>query len=148
MSHADAFLIAAAITFGCTVCVTAYVHRPLKRLLPELCGTPEYGAFWMTIVDVILLLTSLTALLLGRANATMHPTYVGLEVADLLWAPAVGLVVAVFLIGMIVAVLSNSEPTWQAKVVNKEQSQDLKRLLSKVDSVRARELVIRESENG
>ena len=146
MSHEDAFLLALAITLGGSLVVMVYLHRPLRRLLPEACGSDERAAFWTASIDVILMLAPLTALLLGRENASHHSTFSRLEVADLLWAPVLGLVVAVFLIALIVAVLANSEPTWEAKIVPKEQREDLKRLLSKLDSIRAREILVREAE--
>jgi hypothetical protein len=145
MSQEDAFLRALAICFGGSLIVTAYLHRPLRRLLPDACGSADRAAFWTASIDVILMLVPLTALLMGRNSASYQSTDSGLILADFLWAPVLGLVVAVFLIAVIVAVLANGEPTWEARIVPREQRDDLRRLLSKVDTIRAHEVVEREA---
>jgi len=68
------------------------------------------------------------------------------EIADFLLGCVLGLVIAVVLIVVIVAVVSSIEPTWEARIVPKDQREDLKRLLSKVDAMRAREVLVRETE--
>ncbi|CAN5564690.1 hypothetical protein BH11PLA2_BH11PLA2_04990 [soil metagenome] len=144
MSYPDAFLTALALTLAGTFAVTAYLHRPLKRLLPEICSSLERGAFWSACIDIILVLTPLMALLLGRENASFRPSLIGLQVADLLWAPMLGLIFAVLVVAIIVATLSKAEPEWQATIVPKDQRTGLNRLLDKVDTIRAREAMVQE----
>jgi len=86
---------------------------------------------------------ALLGLLLGRERGYNQNTQV---FVDLLWAPMLGLVLAVFLIIGIVAILTNIEPAWDARIVPKEHRDDLRRLLSTVDTIRAREILVRDSQ--
>lgn len=141
MSHESAFFAALACTFALTFGVIAYLHTPLKKLLLSVCESAERVAFWSASADVILLLSPLLGLLLSR-GAYSHST----DIADFLLGSLFGLVIAVGLIVGIVAIVNSIEPTWEARIVPKDQREDLKRLLSKVDAMRAREVLVREAE--
>jgi len=137
MAHDDAFLWALAITLGGSLVLTIHLHRPLKRLLLQVCDCPERSVFWLSCIDLILMLVPLVALFMARHSGQSYTASAIMAVVDLLSTALIGVLIAIFVVIFIVMILTNVETTWEAKIVPKDQRDDLKRLLSKVDSMRA-----------
>jgi hypothetical protein len=80
--------------------VIAFLRRPMRRLLNELCGTPERAGFWQAYADLILVLVPLATTLFavpGAGEDVLAAAWVGAR-----WA-TVGLVVSLVVIGSVLA---------------------------------------------
>lgn len=146
MTHESYFLVALGVTVGVSALVAIYLRWPLRRVLIELCGTAERAAFWNVCCDIVLILLPIAALLIGRVTDRYSDASPFFAVVDQLRAPLFGLLLAVLFIALAVAIQIGSGGAKATVAVNPTQIDELQRLLAKVDSIRAREIVSR-SEN-
>jgi hypothetical protein len=138
-----AFLVATGITFLISGLVVLFLWRTLQAVLLDLSCSEKRVPFWLHFWAVILLLLPLTVLLLGRAGFRNHGA-VFFQVTDLLGLGMAGLIAALLLIGVGVGILLQSR--WATLNVSPEQATDLERLLSKVEEIRAHNVLSRQAE--
>jgi hypothetical protein len=141
LSHEDAVLVALATILSLSVTMTAALHSGLRAVLTDYCRNPTLVRFWAAFADIILVLLPLTVVTLTvPAYPTSHPPG-WLGVVDLLKYGLVAQVVSLLAVASGVAMFGRggSVPVW----VEGEQADDLNRLVSKVQLLRARELVQR-----
>ena len=145
LSHEEAVLVALATILCLSVTMTALLHAGLRGVLTDYCRNPSLVRFWAGFADVFLVLLPLTVVTL---TIPMYPTSQPpgwLGVIDHLKYGLVAQVVALLAVASGVAMFGRggSVPVW----VEGEQADDLNRLVSKVQLLRARELVQRADED-
>lgn len=145
MTSEDAFLTALGFSLLLSFLVLQYLRSPLHRILCDLCGREERARFWVAYSNIMLVLVPLAAVMIGRTSEHSNQPPVILVTDQLKWA-ILGLILAVFFIALGVAtfILPASTPV----SLNPTQVDDLQRLISKVDEIRAHEIVSRTSSSG
>jgi len=138
MRNELAFGIAAGVSLLLSGLVILYLHRPLYRILGDLCGTPERGGFWTALANIQFLLVPLVAVMLGRTVERTADSFFFLVVEQAKWS-LLGLIAATFLVALGVAAFVGPSGI----LVTRPQVDDLQRLLAKVEEIRAREIVSR-----
>jgi divalent metal cation (Fe/Co/Zn/Cd) transporter len=137
------FLIALTITVIASLFAVLYLHRSLHRVLVELCGNEHRASFWTAYSNFVLVLVPIVALLVARSSE--RPADSGVfTVADLLRWSLFGLVVSAFVIAMGVATF-----IWPGRTpisVSAADADDLRRLLTRVEEIRARDVLTRPAE--
>jgi uncharacterized membrane protein YhaH (DUF805 family) len=101
MTAVTVFLIDVGITSGVSLIVVAYLRRPLKAILADLCGTSERAKFWSAISNVTLMLVPLIFAMQYRPELGQDTTVVLEMGTQLKWA-LVGLVVSVVTLGIVI----------------------------------------------
>ena len=102
MTAVTVFLADLGITSGVSLIVVAYLRRPLKAILADLCGTAERAKFWSAFSNVNLVLVSLIFVMLYRPEVGQDTTAVFEMGTQLKWA-LVGLVVWVVTLGIVIS---------------------------------------------
>lgn len=143
MDHAAAFLIALGVTQAFASFIVAALWRPLGGVLVDLCGTEARARFWRSYTAIMLLLVPLAAVLLGRSEGR-GDTPVWLAVIDQAQWAVVGLIFALTVIALGLASFIQNRTATVA--VRQDQVDDLHRLLSRVEELRARQVLRRTDE--
>lgn len=138
MTNAMPLVTAGSLTIVVTLAVIGLLWLPLFRLLVDLCGNQERAIFWRNLSAIFLVLVPITALMLAR-DEFPNANYAIAVVDQLRWALA-GLIIALFLIALGVSAFI-PHPSRATVAVNRDQVDELNRLLIKVDEIRAREIV-------
>jgi|SRR5262245_22113499 len=127
-------------TLGIGVLAIAYLQEPLRRVLFDICRKREHARFWTASANVLLLAVPLCLELLLIDLGPLSDSGLFWILHQVKWG-LLGLVVAVVVVAVGVMMLGRSAtvPVWVAP----GDVDDLNRLLSKVQEVRARELVDR-----
>lgn len=137
-----AFLISAALTLGVTALIVVSLWRSLQGILVDLCGTESRARFWRAYASIVLLLVPLTTLMLARPDEAITGSLLFAVIDQTRWA-LVGLIAALFMVALGVAAFI---PSRTSVSISHEQMDDLGRLLSKLDEVRARQILRRVDE--
>ena len=118
----------------------AYLQEPLRRVLFDICRKRDHARFWSASANVLLLAVPLSLELLLIDLGPGGDSSLVWILHQVKWG-LLGLVVAVVIVAVGVMMLGRSAtvPVWVAP----GDVDDLHRLLSKVQEVRARELVDR-----
>lgn len=138
MTNAMPLVAAGAISLLVVLGVIGLLWQSLYRLLVDLCGNAERATFWRNLAAIFLVLVPITALMLAREEFP-NANFAIAVVDQLRWAFA-GLIVALFLIALGVSAFI-PHPSRATVAVDREQVDDLNRLITKVDEIRAREVV-------
>lgn len=101
MTAVTVFLADVSITSGVSLIVVAYLHRPLKAILAELCGTAERAKFWSAFSNVTLVLVPLIFVMQYRPELGQGTTAVLEMGTQLKWA-LVGTIVSVVTLGIVI----------------------------------------------
>jgi hypothetical protein len=118
--------------------VVLYLGRPLRGVLRDLCGTDERARYWVAFANVMHVLLPVTAVLIAReAPRSGGPTVMAV-LDQTRWALA-GLILSVVSVAVGVAVFL--APRSATVVVDRDQADDLQRLLSKVHALRSHEVL-------
>jgi len=125
-------------TLALGVLVIAYLQEPLRRVLFDICRKRDHARFWAASANVLLLAVPVAVELLLMDIKPWSESNLFWILHQVKWA-VLGLVVAVIVVAVGVMMLgrSSSVPVW----VNPQDVDDLNRLLSRVQEVRAREVV-------
>jgi hypothetical protein len=138
MNHQTAFLIAIGITLAGSGLIVAALWRPLHGVLRDLCGTDARASFWGSYTSIMLMLVPLAAVLLGRSDGRSgDPTWV-MVTDQARWA-VLGLIVALFVVALAITTFIQTRTI----AVRPDQIDDLQRLLDRVESERARQILRR-----
>jgi hypothetical protein len=127
-------------TLALGVLVIAYLQEPLRRVLFDICRKRDHARFWASCANVLILAIPVAVeLLLIDIKPTSESNLFWI-LHQVKWA-VLGLVVAVIVVAVGVMMLgrSASVPVW----VNPQDVDDLNRLLSRVQEVRARDVAER-----
>jgi hypothetical protein len=102
MSEIAWFLTWIAITLGAALGVVLNLRPHLRRILIDLCSTPERADFWAAFSNLTLILAPLVCALssIPRPNREAPPLF---ELGAQLRLALIGLVVAVFMIGLVIS---------------------------------------------
>jgi hypothetical protein len=92
------FVSGAVLTGLVAFSVMAYVQRPLRKILGELCGTDERAHFWMVFSNVTVILAAVLAALQYRPEPSINSPAV-IEVASQLKWGLVGLGTSLLVLG-------------------------------------------------
>jgi hypothetical protein len=127
-------------TLGIGVLAIAYLQEPLRRILLDISRKREHARFWTASANLLLLALPLCMVLLLIDLGPQGDSNLHWILHQVKWG-LLGLVVAVVVVAVGVMMLGRSStvPVWVAP----GDVDDLHRLLSKVQEVRARELVER-----
>lgn len=102
MSPLALFLIEVGICVVASTLVTAFLTRPLRRLLIDACGTPERANFWVVYSDAMIFIAPLVVVLVfGRSSDLHAPTLPFYKAA--LGSALAGVFVALSAVGLQVA---------------------------------------------
>jgi hypothetical protein len=125
-------------TLALGVLVIAYLQEPLRRVLFDICRKRDHARFWVASANVLLLALPVAIELLLLDIKPWSESNLFWILQQVKWG-VLGLVVAVIVVAVGVMMLgrSSSVPVW----VNPQDVDDLNRLLSRVQEVRAREVV-------
>jgi hypothetical protein len=139
-----AFLVSCGITLTVSLVTTAYLRKPMRTIFIELCGTPERTDFWRAFATVVFVLAPIVLLLMAHA-AGRPPATLLLQVADLLKWSLFGLFIAVVSVALTIALFISR--TRSTVLMTPDRVDDLNRLLTKVEEMRAREILNRPTAN-
>jgi hypothetical protein len=142
MDQQTAFLIAVLGSVGVSALIVGFLWRPLYALLADLCGTESRARFWRCYTCIMLLLVPLAAVLLGRSEVRSSES-AWVAVADQARWAVVGQIVALFVVAIGVGTFIQRKAVVS---VNPDQVDDLRRLLDKVEEIRARQILRRGDE--
>jgi hypothetical protein len=143
MQHEQALLLALAICLAQSARVVTFLRRPLHGLLAETRGSDTQAGFWTSYATVVIFVVPLIAVMIGRADVTdSDPLF--FQVVDLAKWGLVGLIGAMLMVACGVAVLT--QPRRGRVFVDQHQMNDLERLLTKVDEIRAHNILRRSPE--
>jgi len=138
MAASTPLVTASFMTLAVSGVIVAVLWQSMYRLLTDLCCTEQRADFWTKLSAVFLFLVPVTTLFLGREVA-QNPDLMIAVIDHLRWA-FVGLIFALFVVGMSVAAFIPQRGR-SAIGVDRDQMDDLRRLLDKVEEIRARELL-------
>ncbi|HEV8061995.1 MAG TPA: hypothetical protein VGP68_19105 [Gemmataceae bacterium] len=136
--------IASVLGLATTVILSLLVilsfRKPLRDILTDLCGTEGRAQFWVIYSYLLVLCMPVIGVLIARPTRLAEKSILFMWMDQLLWC-LVGLVVALFCtaFGVLVFVTSNSHTI----KVSPDQADDLKRLLDRVEEIRARDIIRR-----
>ena len=102
MGIVTTFLIGLGITVVSAILVVAYLRRPLKSILVDLCGTEERAWFWTAFSNVTLTLVPTIFALHHRPQGESFPSLV-FELGAQLEGALIGLVVSVVVLGFVLS---------------------------------------------
>jgi hypothetical protein len=144
MTNELPFLIALSITVIASLLAVVYLRRSLHAVLVDLCGQEHRAAFWTAYSDFVLVLVPVVTLLVSRSSE--RPGGMGVfAVADLLRWSMLGLIISAFVIATSVATF-----IWPGRTriaVSASEADDLRRLLSRVEEIRARDVLSRKGDS-
>src|SRR5437016_553279 len=131
----EAFVAALTLTAAGIGGIIALLHRPMRRMLADVCRKPHYTTFWTLFAEIHLTLLPLTVAVIGGASETaVHEPFLLQVVHYAKWS-LMGLVLAMLTLAMLMAVLSRTmmaATVWVAP----HQVGDLERLLDKMERIR------------
>jgi hypothetical protein len=138
--NADATILLSslALTGVLSGAVVVYLGRPLRGVLRDLCGTDERARYWVAFANVLHILLPVTAVLIARDPTRSGGSTIMAVLDQTRWALA-GLILSVVSVAVGVAVFL--APRSATVVVDRDQADDLQRLLSKVHALRAHEVL-------
>jgi hypothetical protein len=140
------YVIAIVITVAISFLVMIVLNQPLRRYLLRASNSPERTDFVTRIFQVLLVLMPTVAITMsaGFSRYNVDPSVFFNVLFHLAWS-GVGLTMAVVAVAIwAVAVEGNRGGVVS---VSPDQVDDLQRLLAKVEQLRAREIVQRESKD-
>jgi uncharacterized membrane protein YhaH (DUF805 family) len=101
MSISLLFICGVSVTGFASLTVVVYLHKPLQKLLVEICGNERRAEFWTAFSAVTVGIVPVIFSLTCRPNLTPG-TPALLEIADQLKWGLIGMVVSVLLLGWII----------------------------------------------
>ena len=141
MSAEANLIVALVITVGSSLGLVRLLWRYLDPVLADYCGNSQRGRVWALLCAALIICLPLFALTLDLRPAEPLPSWLFHVMAHLRW-PLMALVLATLIVsGIVLAVhIPRDVPLSRADI------DDLKRLLDKVQEVRAREILSRSSD--
>lgn len=100
MNPTIAFLTDAALAVVVSAGIVAYVKRPLRTLLVEICGTTERASFWLAFSNVTLVLVPLIFVLDYKPEFGPDKTLI-FEMATQLKYAMIGFVIALSALALV-----------------------------------------------
>lgn len=100
----DPIIFALGIGFASALSVVAmaYLHRPLRAVLIDLCGTADRAAFWCAFSNITLFLFPLILMLDYQPDATSSHMWLWM-LAAILKRGLLGLAISVIALGFVIA---------------------------------------------
>lgn len=135
-----AFVAALAITLALSIVLVVVLRKSLQGILLDLCETQVRARFWAIHNTLLLLLLPATLVILMRPTKGETQSIVFAAADELAWGLG-GMIFALFLTALGVATFIKTGP--RVIAVSDEQADDLLRLLSRVEEIRAREILKR-----
>lgn len=102
MNSVSIFLVGLVLTMGVVSLALWYLRNPLLAVLIDLCGTEERARFWTAFSNITLFLLPLVLALDYRPGPNGNESGV-FAVSDQLQSAIMGLIVAVFVLGMLLS---------------------------------------------
>lgn len=131
MGAFQSFVLALSGTFGLSVFVAGGLWRALYDLLLDVCGTTNRATFWRNYTIIVIILVPLVCVMIGRADdRTIDGWFTFVD--QFRWG-ILGLILSLCAVALIL--VTSLPPTRPTKLLNNIRSEDLRRLLQKVDSV-------------
>jgi hypothetical protein len=138
MSPDENFGVAFAITLGASIAVVICLWRFLAPVLGDYCGDAKRGRLWTFFSSAIILFLPLFVLSLNLPPEHSWRSWIFPLVATVRWS------VLSMLLGMvIIAVVASALHVPRELPMSRNELDDLRRLLDKVQELRARELLAR-----
>src|SRR6478752_6089146 len=144
MDSQTAILVAVGITLATSGLAVVLLAVPLHATIADPARTVPRARFWRGYFGLVVVLVPLVTLLYCLPMRTRAEPWALLQVTELARAPLAALAGTLLLLGLMVLVVPGGPGATVA--VSAEQADDLGRLLSKVDVIRARETLRREVE--
>ena len=122
MSIMGTFLASVAATMVFSLVVVAYLHRSLRTILVDLCGTIERAKFWTAFSNVTLVLVPLIFVLhhgeIAEGQRTQPLGATAFQFANQLAQALAGLAISVLALGLTLSrFISRRQPEETAKGV-------------------------------
>ena len=130
-----AFIISITVTLSVSVMTIAYMHKSMQRILIELCGSAERTYFWCAFAHVVFALVPVILLLWAHGTGHQTQSILGQVIDQLRWA-LFGLFFAVLCVAVTIA---SSVSRFEHRA-GLNQPDDLRRLVTKVEGMRAGDL--------
>ncbi|MCI0376210.1 MAG: hypothetical protein L0Y72_11140 [Gemmataceae bacterium] len=143
MPSEQPLLIALGITFGLTALFVLLLRRPMRGFLTESSGSENRAAFWTNYATCLVLLAPMITVLVGRPSGVNVDSLL-LHVLDHAKWGLLGLLGSLLAVGFFAAVFARRRGA--TVFVHPEQMDDLQRLMSKVEEIRARNILRRAPE--
>lgn len=137
-AESTVLLCSLALTGLLCAAVVLYLGPPLRGVLRDLCGSDERAKYWVAFANVMHILLPVTAVLLAREAPRSGGATVMAILDQTRWALA-GLILSVVSVAFGVAIFL--APRSATVIVDREQADDLQRLLSKVHALRAHDVL-------
>ena len=138
MSPEANFAVAIAITLAMSLGLTWLLWRYLDPALADYCGNPVRGRVWSVLCSALLVVLPLFALTLELRPSDPRPSWLFNVFGHLRW-PLMALVLATLMVSGIVMALHIPRDL----PMTRSEIDDMKRLLGKVQEVRARDILNR-----
>lgn len=138
MSAEVSFSISLAITLAITVAAVYFLWRYIEPALTDYAGNRIRGRFWAMICSAIIVLLPLLVLTLDLDPTPSNRSWLFAVVARVRWP-----LLSMFLATLMVAAIALSLHLPREVPLSRSEFDDLKRLLDKVQTIRARELLSR-----
>ncbi len=132
MDPFTSFILALVCTVGLALMVAGGLWRALFDLLVDICGSTTRAQFWRNYTAIVIILVPLASVMIGRADDRVsHDAFAFVD--QFRWG-ILGLILSLCAIAL---VLVNSIPNPRAalKLSNNVRTDDIKRLLQKIETV-------------
>jgi hypothetical protein len=100
MSEPTIFAIGIFGTATLSVGVMTYLHRPLRSVLTDLCGTPDRAAFWCAFSNITLFLMPVLFMLDYRPEENSSGVWLW-SLAEIMKRGLLGLALTVIVLGIV-----------------------------------------------
>lgn len=135
-----AFFYSFLITEGIALACAFALWRPMRALLLQPAAMENRSRFWQCYCGITLTLIPSAALLLAQPTRRADSSLALAVINQLCW-PITSLAVALLIIGFLIALVTAGKTV--SISISHEQADDLNRLLSKVEEIRARHILRR-----
>ncbi|MEK6259887.1 MAG: hypothetical protein AABP62_14805 [Planctomycetota bacterium] len=136
-----ALIWSVVVTAISCLATVAYLRGPMRGILNDRCQSVDRARFWLAFSNIVVVLLPMICLLSAYVSGgTVESPLVSELAVQVRWS-LMGLFLSVICLAVVVA----SIPTDSRHQISVEdhQVEDLKRLLAKVDEVRARDILKR-----
>ncbi|MBC8115793.1 MAG: hypothetical protein H7062_15520 [Candidatus Saccharimonas sp.] len=136
-----ALIWSVVVTAISCLATVAYLRGPMRGILNDRCQSEDRARFWLAFSNIVVVLLPMICLLSAYVSGgTVESPLVSELAVQVRWS-LMGLFLSVICLAVVVA----SIPTDSRHQISVEdhQVEDLKRLLAKVDEVRARDILKR-----
>ena len=127
------------VTTASCLATVFYLRGPMRGILKDRCPSDDRAAFWLAFSNIVVVLLPMICLLSAySAGGTVESPFVSELAVQVKWS-LMGLFLSVICLAIVVANIS----AFSNHMINvdEQQADNLKRLLAKIEEVRARDVL-------